>query len=307
MAPKNTPSFVFTEFVNSSGWSNDGVSWLVGLISAVYPFLGYDAACHMAEEIPDAPRNVPIAMVGSVVANGLMGLTYCTVLLFSTGSLESLLTTPTGFPFMQIYLDATRSRAGATVLSLLLIVVAIAATVGGITSASRTLWAFARDKAVPFDASFSYVDKRQQVPLTAIVFVTASQMLLGFLYLGNSTAFNAVLSMAIIGIYISYSIPIAYMLLSGRKKLTWKDYGPFKLGSFLGPLFNVISLVWMTVVIIFSTFPSSQPVTAQNMNYSTVVMAGWLLFGMLYYFLRGKAKFEVPVVVSDIVEGVRGN
>lgn len=41
MAPKNTPSFVFTEFVNSSGWSNDGVSWLVGLISAVYPFLGY--------------------------------------------------------------------------------------------------------------------------------------------------------------------------------------------------------------------------------------------------------------------------
>ncbi|KAK6221794.1 amino acid permease [Colletotrichum tabaci] len=307
MAPKNTPSFVFTEFVNSSGWSNDGVSWLVGLISAVYPFLGYDAACHMAEEIPDAPRNVPIAMVGSVVANGLMGLTYCTVLLFSTGSLESLLTTPTGFPFMQIYLDATRSRAGATVLSLLLIVVAIAATVGGITSASRTLWAFARDKAVPFDASFSYVNKRQQVPLTAIVFVTASQMLLGFLYLGNSTAFNAVLSMAIIGIYISYSIPIAYMLLSGRKKLTWKDYGPFKLGSFLGPLFNVISLVWMTVVIIFSTFPSSQPVTAQNMNYSTFVMAGWLLFGMLYYFLRGKAKFEVPVVVSDIVEGVRGN
>jgi choline transport protein len=40
MAPKNTASFVFTEVTNSSGWANDGVSWLVGLLSAVYPFLG---------------------------------------------------------------------------------------------------------------------------------------------------------------------------------------------------------------------------------------------------------------------------
>ncbi|KAH0443871.1 amino acid transporter [Colletotrichum camelliae] len=277
MAPKNTSSFVFTEFVNSSGWTNDGVSWLVGLISAVYPFLGYDAACHMAEEIPNATRNVPIAMVGSVVVNGLMGLVYVIVLLFSTGSLETLLATQR----------------------------AIAATVGCITSASRTLWAFARDKAVPFDAYFSHVHKDLQVPVRAIAVVTIMQILLGFLYLGNTTAFNAVLSMAIIGIYLSYSIPIAYMLLVGRNRLSRKEYGPFRLGGFLGPMLNVFSLVWMTVVIIFSTFPSAQPVTAQNMNYSTVVMAGWLVSGLCYYFARGHAKFEVPVVISEVVEGVR--
>ncbi|KAF4925178.1 Choline transport protein [Colletotrichum viniferum] len=308
MAPKNTSSFVFTEFVNSSGWTNDGVSWLVGLISAVYPFLGYDAACHMAEEIPNATRNVPIAMVamvGSVVANGLMGLVYVVVLLFSTRSLETLLATPTWFPFMQIYLDATKSRAGATVMSLTLITVAIAATVGCITSASRTLWAFARDKAVPFDAYFSHVHKDLQIPVRAIAVVTIMQLLLGFLYLGNTTAFNAVLSMAIIGIYLSYSIPIAYMLLVGRNRLTRKEYGPFRLGGFLGPVLNVVSLVWMTVVIIFSTFPSAQPVMTQNMNYSTVVMAGWLVSGLCYYFARGHAKFEVPVVISKVVEGVR--
>lgn len=40
MAPKNTASFVFKEVTNSSGWESDGISWLVGLISAVYPFLG---------------------------------------------------------------------------------------------------------------------------------------------------------------------------------------------------------------------------------------------------------------------------
>ena len=70
-------------------------------------------------------------MVGSVIINGLMGLAYVIVLLFSTGSLESLLTTPTGFPFMQIYLDVTKSRAGTTVMSLLLILIAIAAATAG--------------------------------------------------------------------------------------------------------------------------------------------------------------------------------
>lgn len=46
MAPKNTASFVFTEVTNSSGWADDGVSWLVGLLSAVYPFLGYALPSH---------------------------------------------------------------------------------------------------------------------------------------------------------------------------------------------------------------------------------------------------------------------
>jgi choline transport protein len=40
MAPKHDASYVFTEHSNTSGWSNDGVSWLVGLLSTVYPFLG---------------------------------------------------------------------------------------------------------------------------------------------------------------------------------------------------------------------------------------------------------------------------
>ena len=70
MAPKHDAQYVFTEFSNTSGWTSDGISWLVGLLSTVYPFLGYDAACHLAEEMVYPARNVPIAMVGSVIVNG---------------------------------------------------------------------------------------------------------------------------------------------------------------------------------------------------------------------------------------------
>ncbi|KAF1847965.1 amino acid permease [Cucurbitaria berberidis CBS 394.84] len=296
LAPKNTASFVFTEVSNSSGWSSDGVSWLVGLISAVYPLLGYDAACHLAEEMPHASRNVPLAMVGSTLVNGILGLGYSIMLLFSTGPLEALLTTPTGFPFMQIFLDGTKSPVGATVMSAIIDIIAITASVAGVTSTSRTLWAFARDKATPFDRYFSYVDHKSQIPVRAVVIVTVLQMLLGFIYLGNSTAFNAILSMAVLGLYASYLIPIVYFMIHGRPNFTAHDFGVFKLPKRLGLALNLLACAWLILAMVFSTFPTSMPVTPQNMNYSTVVMVGWVVLGGVYYLVSGRHKFKVPVV-----------
>jgi choline transport protein len=247
--------------------------------------------------MPNASRNVPIAMVGSIVVNGLMGLAYCIMLLYSTSSLEDLLTTPTGFPFMQIYLSATSSRAGATVMSLMLILIATAATVACVTSTSRTLWAFARDEATPLHKYLSKVDPKNQIPTNAVVVITVLQMILGFIYIGNTQAFNAILAMAIIGLYLSYMLPIICMLFSGRRNLQNQDYGPFKLGRPLGIALNVLSIAWMTIVIIFSTFPTVMPVFPENMNYSIVVMSGWILFGVAYYYFGGgRSKFVVPEV-----------
>ena len=296
MAPKNTASFVFTEVSNSSGWSNGGVSWLVGLLSSVYPLLGYDAACHLAEEMPHASRNVPLAMVGSVTVNGILGIGYCIMLLFSTGTLDALLATPTGFPFMQIFLDATKSTAGTTILSLIVTLIAIAATVAGVTSTSRTVWAFARDRATPFDRYLAQVNQSSHIPTRTVVLVTILQMLLGFIYLGNSTAFNAILSMAILGLYTSYLVPIIYFMIYGRPNLATHEFGFFKMPKLLGLGLNLLSCAWLVLAIVFSTFPTIMPVTAQNMNYSTVVMVGWVGLGGIYYVVSGKKKFRVPIV-----------
>lgn len=255
--------------------------------------------------MPNAGQNVPIAMVGSVGVNALIGLVYVVVLLFSTGSLEALLKTPTGYPFIQIFLDATKSNVGTTLLSLIIVCIATAATVAGVTSTSRTLWAFARDKSTPFDKHLSKVNERQKIPVYAVAVTTALQMLLGFIYLGNTTAFNAFLSMAIIGMYTSYALPIVAMLFARPRLVAADGFGPFKLGKIAGPILNVISLVWITVVVVFSTFPSAMPVTAQNMNYSIVVMSGWTVAGALYYLLRARAKYQVPTVGLDIVDGVQ--
>lgn len=245
-------------------------------------------------------------MVGSTVANGILGLAYCVALLYATGPLDELLATPTGFPFMQIFQSAARgSAAGATLLSLAVTLTAIAATAAGVASTSRTLWAFARDAATPWHRALGRVDHAHDVPTLAVVVVTVLQALLGLIYLGSSTAFSAVLAMAVIGMYLSYLLPVCYMLLVGRASLPASAYGPFRLGRRLGVAANVVSVVWLIVSIVFSTFPSAVPVTAENMNYSSVVMGGWVVFGAVYYLGWGWKEFKVPVVTgADLIDGV---
>ena len=50
-APHGSASDVFATFVNGGAWNSNGVSFLVGIITSVYAFLGADAACHMGERV----------------------------------------------------------------------------------------------------------------------------------------------------------------------------------------------------------------------------------------------------------------
>ena len=40
LAPQSSAQFVFTDFENSGGWKNDGISWLVGLLTSAWSFVG---------------------------------------------------------------------------------------------------------------------------------------------------------------------------------------------------------------------------------------------------------------------------
>ncbi|EME42142.1 hypothetical protein DOTSEDRAFT_175003 [Dothistroma septosporum NZE10] len=292
---KNPAKYVFTEFSNTSGWSSDGVSWLVGLLSTVYPFLGYDAAAHMSEELPRPSKYVPIAMLGSIVINGLIGLVFCIVFLYCLGDLNELLATATGFPFVQLYYNVTQSHVAATFMALFHAFIALAANSAGLTSTSRTAWAFARDRAIPFSSYYAHLNPKDQLPVRMCVMLTALQFLLGLIYIGNTTAFNAIISMSILGMYASYVLPLIFMLAYGRRSATHRP-GWFSLGRW-GSTINATALLWGAIAMVFSMFPSYQPVTAQNMNYASVVLGGWSIIGAGYYFIHQRKSFEGPVTL----------
>lgn len=103
----------------------------------------------MSEEITNAARAVPTSIMLSVLINGSLGFGMLLAMLFCLGDIETALQSPTGYPFMAIFLQATGSVAGTAVMSSIVTTMGITTSVGMLATASRQLWSFARDRGVP--------------------------------------------------------------------------------------------------------------------------------------------------------------
>jgi choline transport protein len=113
--------------------------------------------CAVAEEVYNASTVVPWAIVATIMVNGVLGLALLIALLFCLGDVTAALTTPTGFPFIEIFAQATNSNAAATAMSCLILFLLTASGSGCMATASRLLWSFARDNGVPFSGYISRV------------------------------------------------------------------------------------------------------------------------------------------------------
>ncbi|KAE8312638.1 hypothetical protein BDV41DRAFT_565000 [Aspergillus transmontanensis] len=86
---------VFLQFLNSGGFSTQGLSWFVG-ISCAFGFAGGDAAVHMSEEVANPSCVIPHAIMLSVILNGCLGFGMLIAVLFCVGNLEDALNSRTG-------------------------------------------------------------------------------------------------------------------------------------------------------------------------------------------------------------------
>lgn len=166
----------------------------------------------MAEEVDRPTRNVPMAIMTSLVFNGIIGLTMMLTLLYNVGDVESVLNSATGYPFLQVFYNTLQSVPGAVALGAITLALIWSCAIGILTTASRMSWSFARDRGAPFSDTLSKVDRRNQVPINAILVVGACSAVICLIYIGSSAAFNDVVSLNITGFYGSYFVPSAFLL-----------------------------------------------------------------------------------------------
>lgn len=180
-----------------------------------------------------------------------------------------------------------------TIWSLIIIVQFVTGAAQGV-DASRVVFAFARDNALPGSRWWKRINPRTQTPVNAVWLVIMSAALCGLL--GFSTAaLTSLAGASVIGLYVSYAAPILLRITSGRDKLV---PGVFSLGKWYLPI-GAIAVVWVTFIVVLLFFPSAQNATAADMNYAVVIIMGVFAFASLSWVLSARNWFVGPVKTVD--------
>ncbi|AQW55358.1 amino acid permease [Streptomyces violaceusniger] len=298
-----SPEFVFTEFVNDTGWSNPLYVAAIGLLLAQYTFSGYDASAHLSEETSNASVFAARGIVRAIWVSWVAGFVLLAGLTFAIQDYAGAQKSATGVPPAQILIDAL-GTSGATAMLLIVIVAQLFCGNAEVAAASRMVFAFSRDGALPGSRLWQRVSSRTQTPVHAVWLSVAVACVLALPSLYSETAYGAVTAINVIGITPAYAIPIFLRLRAGDRF----QPGPWHLGRWSKPV-GWIAVVWVAVVTVLFCLPQSSPVTADSMNYASIALAVVLLLATIWWFVARRS-YNTPSAYgtareqAEIAEGI---
>lgn len=284
-------SFLAFTGVTTRGDGSLVLGFANGLVLSMFTFTGYDASAHLAEETHDPARRTPWGILTSVAVSAVAGYLLLVAITLAIRDLPAI---------------ANDRHAALTVMRVALgdgfgrlaMGLALAAMwfcgLSSVTSASRTMYAFSRDRGLPFSSLVSRVSPRTKTPLVAIGIATVGPLLL---VLGTApfsdSLFDAMAKMATMSLYVSYAAPILLGALA-RHRGRWTKLGPFHLGRF-GVLVAWVAVVWSAFVLAVCSLPPNQLPAA--------MLAGAVLLLSSLYFAVVRKRFEGPRVKLAALEG----
>ena len=321
-------SYVFTERANNSGYG-DGTTaftspwfWLVfglGFLMAQYTITGFDASAHTAEETHQASRTAAVGMYMSVVVSVAFGWVLLLAVTFAIPGGAGAATDATAAAMEQInnfipvvpwIWETSMSRQWAEALLFICVVAQFFCVTASTTSASRMMFAFSRDRAVPGHQLWRRVS-RHRVPVYSVFGVVFFAAILMAPTLQNYwVGYFVGTAIAVIGLYIAFIIP---MYLRWRLGDSWDEPRAWSLGNHYKWI-TPISIVWVAIItVLFSLpfykvgIPGQDDFTWEFTNYTVVWFAAiGLVFGG-WWALSAKNWFKGPVRMGseDELEGSR--
>ena len=213
--------YVFGQTVNNTGFGGTTTGgfiyfyvFLTGLLLAQYTITGYDASAHMSEETRSASIGAAWGMVMSVVVSVVFGFVLLVAVTFAIPAKGPSDTS--AFIVQHIWQDSMSNR-WAEFLIFIAVVAQVFCTIASTTSASRMMFAFSRDRAVPGHQLWRRVSKRDRIPIYTVwaICVLAFLTPLPALWWGY-VGYAASTAVAVIGLYIAFVLPIILRLRAGR-------------------------------------------------------------------------------------------
>ncbi|MGO9710524.1 MAG: amino acid permease [Polyangiaceae bacterium] len=266
------------------------LGFLNALILGMWTFTGFDASAHVSEETHDPARRAPWGIVWAVLVSAVAGYALVAALTLAIGDLPA--TAAADQPALFILRHALGEQAGRAAMGLAILAMWFCG-LSSVTSASRMLFAFARDEGLPLHARLKVVSPRLRTPHVAILAVCGASFALVVATASLSdAAFLAVASLATTGLYTSYATPIALGAIA-RARGRWTRLGPWNLGR-LGQVTAWGATAWSAFVLVVCALPPNA--VAGGMIAGTVVGLA------LFYLLVVRGRFRGPSLDLRAIE-----
>ncbi|HLU57884.1 MAG TPA: amino acid permease [Pseudonocardia sp.] len=290
-------AFVFGETINNSGFS-DSAFWFVfgiGLLMSQYTITGFDASAHMSEETRSASRTAALGMVMAVVASVVFGFILLVAVTFAVPDVQGVLDAG-GDAVIYIWTEAL-GETWAQFLLLIAVIAQLFCGTASVTASSRMMFAFSRDRAVPFHKVWRKV-AANRAPVNAVTAICVLAWALMLPTLVNGVLGYAVgTSIAVIGLYIAFCLPIILRIKAGDR---------FEAGAWtLGPRYKWISttaVVWIALVCVLflmplspAGVPFSEEFDWEAVNYAPITVGGALILFGGWYLISARKWFTGPV------------
>jgi amino acid transporter len=304
--------FVFTERINNSGFDGGSSTSLyffflvlpIGFLLTMYTQTGYDASAHTAEETRGAAKAAAQGVWRSVFFSALIGWLVLLSFLFAANDVDAI---NEGAGTVFAIFESSLDTWAAKLVILIAVVGQLFCGAAGLTSASRTWYAFSRDRAIPGWAIFRRVN-RDRVPFNAVIAVSFWSLVIAIPALFGKNdypfAFFALTGICTVGLYLAYIIPIYLRHRQGDSFVP----GPWTLGSKYKWI-NKLAIAFV-ILVVFSLdlpytpagLPWNDEFDSSLVNYTPIAIVVPLIFGV-WYLVSAKNKYQGPVktLEEDIV------
>jgi amino acid transporter len=301
--------FVFGQTINNSGFGGDNFGqvgfWFVfglGLLMAQYTVTGYDASAHMSEETRAASRAAATGMVMSVVVSVVFGFVLLVAVTFAVPDVQGTL--DAGANAVIYIWTQSMNDAWAEFLLLIAVIAQFFCGTASVTSASRMMFAFSRDRAVPGSQLWRKVSANR-VPVNAVIAIAVLAWALMIPTLANGAIGYLVgTSIAVIGLYIAFALPIILRIRAGSRF----QAGAWTLGRhyrWVAP----VAVAWIAVVCVLFLLPVSPkgvPGAADFdwnvVNYAPLTVGAALVGFGGWYLISARRWFTGPVRDADVAD-----
>lgn len=279
-------------FKNYSGDAGGGVwpetssltmVFFLGLLLPIYTLTGYDASAHTSEETIDAAKRVPKGIIHSVFWAALFAFLFSGAFVLAIPNMDEA--AKQGWNVFFYVMDAQVNPSIKMLLYVIIFVAQFLCGLATVTSVSRMIFAFARDKGLPMSEHLAKVSPKWRTPVAA----TWVGAILAVAFTSYAKVYSTIVSVTSIALYLSYAMPIAAGLFAYGK--SWTKMGPWD----MGPSFKIVAVLCI-IISLAIFYVGVQPPNQLALKVLGVIFA---LTAIVWFGLENK-RFKGPPIGADI-------